>query len=231
MSFKSPPHDPEKAAYQGSQTTDRPLTIMALDPSAFIPSEDKLLIFRTLTGIDTVPAIARSGHAVRTAANIGIYTRVVRSERAAKKAYRIISTLIHACLALQIIIGAGITAIGAAAGSHRAITGLGACNTIFAGALAYVKGSGYPETLKHAEMQWRRIREYVEQRERELCLVDCGLDVYREVRAVEDMYQRTKEELKVKGKEGQEVTKEDRAVKLGQKRPVSEATMPAAEKV
>lgn len=171
--------------------------IMSTDPNNLIPSQDRLLVFRTLTGIDTVPAINHGGYAIRSANNIGIYTRVVREERMAKKSYRIISMGIHVCLGLQIVIGACITAVAASNGSHRAITGLGAINTIFAGAMAYVKGSGYPECLKQHEFEWKKIREYVEQRERELCLAESGLDVYHEVRVVEEMYHRTKEELKL----------------------------------
>lgn len=176
---------------------DRRTTLRSIDPSELIPTDDRLLTFRTLTGIDTVPAVNREGNSPRSAANIGIYTRVVREERKAKKSYRVISLSIHFSLTLQIVIGAAITAVAASNGSNRAITALGALNTIFAGALAYVKGSGYPESLKHHELEWKKIREYIEQRERELCLFESNLDVNYEVRVVEEMYQRTKKELKL----------------------------------
>jgi hypothetical protein len=82
-------------------------------------------------------------------------------------------------------------------------------NTIFAGALAYVKGSGYPDSLKHHEIEWKKIREYMEQREREMCLAGSGLDVYHEVRVIEEMYQRAKKELKL-GRSGQEIKEVNR---------------------
>lgn len=190
--------------------TDRRHTFMSIAPSDLVPTDDRLLVFRTLTGIDTVPAINSNAHSTRSALNIGIYTRVVREERKAKKSYRSISAGIHICLALQIVIGAAITAVAASNGSHRAITGLGAMNTIFAGALAYVKGSGYPESLKHHELEWKKIREYMEQRERELCLAGSALDVYHEVRVIEEMYQRAKKELKL-GRAGRDIKEVNRA--------------------
>lgn len=194
------PMDREEKGYPPTESIrgdNRTNTIMSVDPSELIPSQDRLLVFRTLTGIDTVPAINRGGYSTRSAANIGIYTRVIREERRSKKSYRFISAGIHICLGLQIVIGAAITAVAASNGSHRAITGLGAINTIFAGALAYVKGSGYPESLKHHELEWKKIREYIEQRERELCLANPVMDVYHEVRIIEQMYHTTKKELKL----------------------------------
>ncbi|KAI6784185.1 uncharacterized protein J7T54_004731 [Emericellopsis cladophorae] len=194
-----PPADPERQ-YTSSTLPVKPkhLSVLTSNPEDLVPAADKLLIFRTLTGIDTVPVVS-SGHTTRTAANIGIYTRVVRHERAAKKMYRVIKLLASLCLGLQILFGAAVTALGAAGGSYNGITGLGACSTITASIVAYIKGSGQPDKLKHAETRWRTVREYIEQRERELCLLNCGLDVYHEVMIVEDMYQTVKEELAVKG--------------------------------
>ena len=184
--------DPEKGYPPGedgdTRPNSRPLTIMKSDPGALVPREDKLLIFRTLTGIDTVPVVSSSGHATRTAANIGIYTRVVRHERAAKKMHRVIKFLSSLCLGLQIIMGAAVTALGAAKGSYNGITGLGAVSTVTASIVAYIKGTGQPQKLKYVENRWKWIREHIEQRERELCLADCQLDVYHEVRIVEEMY-------------------------------------------
>lgn len=186
---------PPVVADKSTAPNGRPLTVMTNEPGALVPAEDKLLIFRTLTGIDTVPVVSSSGHVVRTAANIGIYTRVVRHERQAKKMYRIIKVLSSLCLGLQIIMGAAVTALGAAKGSYNGITGLGAVSTVTASIVAYIKGTGQPQKLKETESRWKWIREYIEQRERELCLADCTLDVYREVRIVEEMYRALAEEL------------------------------------
>lgn len=175
--------------------TEKALTVATTDAAALVPPEDKLLVFRSLTGIDTVPALTTSGHAARTAPNVGIYTRVVLAEQKASLSYSRFSLLINFCLGLQVIVSAGITAIGAAKGSNKAITAFGAMNTIVAGILTYLKGSGLPDRFKFHKEEWRQVREHIEQREREFCLANCHLDVQEEIQLVEDMYQRVKVRL------------------------------------
>jgi hypothetical protein len=160
-----------------------------------VPPEDKLLIFRTLTGIDTVPVVSHSGYANRPAPNIGIYTRVVEHERMAKRMHLVVKLVYLLCLALQIIMGAAVTAMGAGHASYTGITGLGAVATITASIVAYIKGTGQPQKLKDIENRWKVVREHIERRERELCLADCQLDVYHEVAIVDKMYQTTKEQF------------------------------------
>lgn len=177
-------------------TTSRPpLTVSHTDSSALVPPEDKLLTFRSLTGIDTVPALTSSGHSARTAPNIGIYTRVVQSERKAGLNHSRFGLLVNCCLALQVVVGAFITALGAAKGSHKVVTVFGALNTIVAGILTYLKGSGLPDKFKFCKEEWRQLREHVEQREREFCLVGCRLDVQEEMLLIEDMYRQVKAKL------------------------------------
>lgn len=55
-------------------------TLGTTHPDTLIPPNDKLLMFRALTGIDSVPALTSGGHILRSAPNVGIYTRVVRNE-------------------------------------------------------------------------------------------------------------------------------------------------------
>lgn len=164
-------------------------------PDTLIPPNDKLLMFRALTGIDSVPALTQSGHLLRSAPNLGIYTRVVVNETKAARAFRIFNYLINTCLGIQIVVAAAVTAVGAAAGPHSAVTAFGAINTIMAGILTYLRGSGLPDRLKGYQNKWKHIREYVEQREREFCLVGCDLDVQEEVFIVESMYQSVKSEM------------------------------------
>ena len=53
-------------------------------PHNLIPADNKLLIFRSLTGIDSVPVLSNHGFfSPRQAPNVGIYTRVVTAEKAA----------------------------------------------------------------------------------------------------------------------------------------------------
>ncbi|RFU81703.1 hypothetical protein TARUN_488 [Trichoderma arundinaceum] len=196
------PTDREEQGYPPDNdpgNKEKRVTIIGTDQKALIPTNDKLLAFRSLTGIDTVPALSSTGHARRAAANIGIYFRVIEAEQKAARSYSIFHIATNFCLGAQIIVGAALTAIGAADGSRHAVTGLGAMNTIMAGILTYLKASGLPDRFKAHENQWKEIREHIEQRERELCLLDCTLDVQEEVAIVEEMYNQAKAELDTKG--------------------------------
>ncbi|EAW20218.1 uncharacterized protein NFIA_098480 [Aspergillus fischeri NRRL 181] len=173
----------------------RRLTVATTHASTLIPPSDKLLVFRALTGIDTVPALAIPHHHPRSAPNVGIYTRVVRAEQAAAQRFRFFSILMNTCLGIQIVVAAALTALGAARGPHNAVTAFGAINTIMAGILTYLKGSGLPDRLKHYQNEWRNIREYIEQREREFCLDGCQLDVQEEILFIESMYEGVKREI------------------------------------
>lgn len=200
-------HDREEQGYppnpsnvSENHSASRP-TLTITDISTLVPANDKLLVFRSLTGIDTVPAL-RFGHSTRSAQNIGIYSRVVRSERTAASRYRAFNLLINACLGIQIIVAAILTSLGAADGPRSAVTGFGAVNTIIAGIMTYLKGSGLPDRFKYHENEWKGVREYIEQREREFCLAGCPLDVREEAQIVEDMYREIKAELDANGNPG-----------------------------
>ncbi|KAJ5566556.1 hypothetical protein N7535_008194 [Penicillium sp. DV-2018c] len=172
-----------------------PRRVTTTQEESLIPVNDKLLAFRALTGIDSVPALTQAGHLARTAPNVGIYTRVIHSETKAQRAYKLFNFLINTCLGVQIVVAAAVTALGAASGPHSAVTAFGAINTIMAGVLTYLRGSGLPDKLKTYQNQWKNIREYIEQREREFCLIGCTLDVQEEVFIVENMYQSVRSEM------------------------------------
>lgn len=178
------------------------LSVVPTSEAALVPPTDKLLVFRSLTGIDTVPTLSTSGHASRAAPNHGIYPRIVRAERKAKRGYRVFNVAINACLGIQMIVAAALTALGAANGSRAAVTGFGAVNTIIAGLLTYIKGSGLPNRLKYVADEFRAVREYIEQREREFCLADCPLNPYEEVQIVDDMYGAARQNLDSKQGQG-----------------------------
>lgn len=193
-----PPITPQlEADYNNMSISERVkrYTEITKNTDFLIPQNDKLLMFRALTGIDSVPALAMGGYSARTAPNVGIYTRVVSKETKAARNFRFFSWLINVCLGIQIVVAAAVTAIGAASGPHTAVTAFGAINTIMAGALTYLRGSGLPDRLKSYQNKWKSIREYIEQREREFCLVDCDLNVQDEIFIVESMYQNIKSEM------------------------------------
>ena len=185
--------------------------------SVLLPINDKLRVFRALTGIESsLPGLnptTPSSHGIfhlfsskkdeyqstRQAPNIGIYHRVIQAENLAAKRYRIFSLLINTCLGIQIVVAAALTAIGAARGSYKVITAFGAINTIMAGILTYLRGSGLPNREKYYEHEWGKVRMYVEQREREFCLQGCELDVEEEIMIVETMFQEVRRRMEEGG--------------------------------
>ncbi|KAH9208676.1 hypothetical protein DL95DRAFT_232857, partial [Leptodontidium sp. 2 PMI_412] len=164
-----------------------------LDPT------DNLNLFRHLTGIVSHPSMSHSDSIFssggRPAPNLGIYARVVHNEKTAKVGFKYFSWLINGCLGLQIVVAAALTALGAAGGSRGAVTVFGAVNTVFAGVLTFLKGSGLPNRFKYYQTEWRRVREFIEQRERDFSRPGCDLDVHAVAALVESMYEEVKTEL------------------------------------
>ncbi|KAJ3492297.1 hypothetical protein NLG97_g5430 [Lecanicillium saksenae] len=198
--FPPPDHDVENGdrppfVRQGTTTTMLSRTIITTDENNLVPPGDKLLVFRSLTGIDTVPTVYVHGHAVRAAANMGVYPRVVRAEQKAAHRFRVYNILVNICLGSQMVIGAALTALGASGSSRKSVTAFGALNTMTAGFLTYLKGSDMPQKLKSVHESFKAVREYAEQREREFCLADCMLDPVAEAGIVTEMYQNVKREM------------------------------------
>ncbi|KFY97882.1 hypothetical protein V498_01815 [Pseudogymnoascus sp. VKM F-4517 (FW-2822)] len=154
-------------------------------------TDERLFLFRHLTGITTHPSMVGS----RAAPNLGIYTRVVDNEAKAKKGHKYYSWLINGCLGVQVIVAAALTALGAAGANHTAITAFGAINTVIAGVLTFLKGSGLPNRLKYYHSEWKQIREFIEQRERDLSRPGCDLDVFGVIGMIEKMYEEVKTDL------------------------------------
>jgi hypothetical protein len=157
-----------------------------LDTHVF--SDSQLAIFRYLTGIHSAPDHRVETNRWRPCDNIGIYKRVVTKEEDAKFKYLLFSRLINACLGLQIIVAASLTALGAGNGPHTVVTLFGAVNTIIAGFLTYLKGSGLPNRYKHFQFEWAKLREYIEQRERDFMRGNTS-DAFDEVKIIEEKYE------------------------------------------
>ncbi|KAL8925695.1 MAG: hypothetical protein Q9208_003378 [Pyrenodesmia sp. 3 TL-2023] len=151
-------------------------------------SPPKLVKFRHMTGIDTPPTL-HNRDPKRAGRNQGIYTRIVYEERKATYEYYLMSTLINASFMGQIIIAASLTALSAAAGPHIAITILGSINTVIAGIQTYLKGQGLPNRIKQYQFGLRKLREYIEDRERDFSHEECKLDVDYVIADVSAMYQ------------------------------------------
>ncbi|KAI5927559.1 hypothetical protein F4810DRAFT_269942 [Camillea tinctor] len=136
----------------------------------YVSAEDPLTLFRLMLGITTSPYLGfteTGPRGTRPAANIGIYARVVHSEQKAKDSFKVFSIVINACYFLQIVVAASLTAMGAAGSASQGVTAFGAINTVIAGFLTFLKGSGLPGRLKYYGNEWKKIREFIEQRERD----------------------------------------------------------------
>lgn len=148
---------------------------------------DKLKTFRNIVGIHPLPP--DPGHKKRPAENQGTYKRLVDAEMKARLQYYFSSSIINVCLLAQIVIAAAVTALGAANASHTAVMILGLTNTVIAGGMTYLKGQGLPERLIQYANGLRKVREYLEERERQFMRSDCKLDVDQEARIIIRMYE------------------------------------------
>ena len=151
------------------------------------PPPPKLVKFRNLTGIDT-PANIKKDYRQRPAKNVGIYSRVVSEERKTQVQYYFMASIIEASFLSQIVVAATLTALGAADASYIAITVLGSVNTVIAGIQTYLKGQGLPNRLRQYEFGLRKLREYIEDRERDFSHADCTLNVDHEIADIAAMY-------------------------------------------
>lgn len=153
-----------------------------------------------MLGIQTTPYLGFtlvSTLGTRPAANIGLYARVVHSEQKAKDSFKVFSIVINGCYFLQIVIAAALTALGAARASSGAVTAFGALNTVIAGFLTFLKGSGLPGRLKYYGNEWKKIREFIEQRERDFMRSGHDLDVHEVVETIEKMYNNLKADIEL----------------------------------
>lgn len=147
-------------------------------------ASENLNMYRLLIGITSHPSMnpaSRTPTGRRPAQNLGIYARVVHNEEVAKRGYKRFSVLINGCLGLQIIVAAALTAMGAGGAGRGAVTAFGAINTVIAGILTFLKGSGLPSRFKYYQTEWKKVREFIEQRERDFSRPDCALDPHRYV--------------------------------------------------
>jgi hypothetical protein len=198
--------------------------LAAIDPP--VPAGDQLAIFRRLTGIDSGVAHRRNKplNLYRPAPNEGIYQHVIDEEKAARKKYLIFSRLINGCLGLQIIVAAALTALGAGNGPHAVVTIFGAINTVIAGFLTYLKGSGLPNQPKSFQNEWSKLREFIEQRERDFGRQDCKLLVDEQVTIVEEMYKEIRAAIEANTSDGfMSIVKARDKTRLGSSSTVEQA--------
>ena len=157
----------------------------------FIPP--KLAKFQNLIGICSPNVLRPHPALTRPASNEGVYKRTVDEESKVKFQYQVSNYVVNLSGMLQIVVGAALTALGAANGPKSAVTVLGAANTIMAGMLTYLKGQGLPYRLEQYLHLLRTLREHIEERERELMEPDCPLEVDEEIKSIIKMYQEVRQ--------------------------------------
>ena len=178
-------NDIEKQATRGEDLTiDNPAR-------PYIPA--KLAKFQNLIGICSPNVLRPHPALTRPAPNEGIYKRTVDEESKVNFQYQVSNYVVNISGMLQIVVGAALTALGAANGPKSAVTVLGAANTIMAGMLTYLKGQGLPYRLEQYLHLLRTLREHIEERERELMEPDCPLDVDEEIKSIIKMYQEVRQ--------------------------------------
>lgn len=159
------------------------------NPTAAIPIPDKLQNFRVILGIHALLPPDLDSAAARPAENKGTYKRLVDAELKARMEYYFSASIINTGLFIQLVFAATLTVLGASKKSFMAVTLLGSMNTVIAGGMAYLKGQGLPERLVQYANDLRKVREHLEERERQFMRPDCPLDVDQEARVILRMYQ------------------------------------------
>ena len=98
-----------------------------------------------------------------------LYGRALRLKGSQQTTYAFTAALSNTLLLSQVVLGAALTALGAAESSHVLITLFGATNTIIAGMVAYLKSRGQPmrarmfrddlervvDEIENSEIMWR----------------------------------------------------------------------------
>ncbi|KAG0647851.1 hypothetical protein D0Z07_5957 [Hyphodiscus hymeniophilus] len=129
--------------------------------------------------------------------NKGVYHEVRSCERWTRIRYLVCDFLVVVAMFLQIIVGAAVTAFGAGSVNDTVITVFGAANTALASLLAVLKSKGLPNRLRQDWNVWRELREYIEEKEREIEMIMTGkisgttekqIDVWSEIKSIEARY-------------------------------------------
>ncbi|KAJ8104620.1 hypothetical protein ONZ43_g7764 [Nemania bipapillata] len=131
-------------------------------------NDENLLIFRKALGIN-IHRPASSGNGTleegRSTAT-GIYRTVIATQTRMRIQHALLQAFLYLVYFAQIILGAALTALGATASRHESvITILGAFNTVLAGVLALIKGSGQPQKLGKDRVGYRRLQDWIEETE------------------------------------------------------------------
>ncbi|KAI2616126.1 hypothetical protein GGS26DRAFT_578948 [Hypomontagnella submonticulosa] len=130
-------------------------------------NDENLVIFRRALGInyhrepDDGCTLEEGRHTA-----VGIYKSVIQAQQTKAIQHALLTAFLYLCYFAQIVIGAALTAVGPTSGRYETlITVLGAVNTVLAGILALIKGSGQPGRLEKDRIGFRRLQDWIEETE------------------------------------------------------------------
>lgn len=142
-------------------------------------NDENLIVFRKAVGINwrgKENADAATLEEGRKAAS-GIYKMVLDSQRKKHLQHDILTMALYGMYFAQVVVGAALTALGPVAADHTVvITLLGAINTVIAGVLALIKGSGQPTRMGKDQVEFRKIQDWIEETEALLAVGVIGRD-------------------------------------------------------
>ncbi|KAJ4394224.1 hypothetical protein N0V93_003441 [Gnomoniopsis smithogilvyi] len=151
-----------KAATDYSWTTPIGLPARAND-------DEHLLIFRRAVGINSDRASTLTDEETLEEGRrqaVGVYRSVIQNQRSKRTTHHILGSILYASHFLQIVLAATLTALGPNAKNYEIpITVLGAVNTVTAGILAVLKGSGMIERLAKDEVEFKKLQDWIEETE------------------------------------------------------------------
>lgn len=142
------------------------------------PNDENLVIYRKALGINWTKssldaATLEEGRKSAT----GIYKSVIDSQSKKHMQHDVLTALLYVLYLSQIVIGAALTALGPSGAIYTLhITILGAVNTIVAGVLALIKGSGQPQRMGKDQVEYRKLQDWIEETEALLAVGVIGRD-------------------------------------------------------
>lgn len=128
-----------------------------------------LLIFRRAVGINSDRASTFTDSETLEKGRrhaVGVYRHVIEQGRRKRVLHHTLGILLYVSHFAQIIVAAVLTALGPNAKYYEVpITVLGAVNTVVAGMLAVLKGSGVIERLSRDEVEFHKLQDWIEETE------------------------------------------------------------------
>ncbi|KAI3401946.1 hypothetical protein diail_6506 [Diaporthe ilicicola] len=128
-----------------------------------------LLIFRRAVGINSDRASTFTDSETLEKGRrhaVGVYKHVIEQGRKKRLLHHTLGIILYISHFIQIFVAAVLTALGPNAKNYEVqITVLGAVNTVVAGVLALLKGSGVIERLSKDEVEFHKLQDWIEETE------------------------------------------------------------------